>query len=459
MRFPRYPKYKPSGVEWLGEVPEHWVIDRLKRSVASCRNGVWGAEPNGGEDDIPCVRVADFDRQGLRVGLLSPTMRSVSPSEREGRALEWGNLLLEKSGGGEQQPVGCAVRFEAREPAVCSNFVARIELARGMDSSFWRYAHAAMYAVGRNTVAIKQTSGIQNLDQQQYLDERVAFPPPCEQRAIACFLERGVAAIDELLAEQSRLIELLKEKRQAAISHAVIKGLNPNVPMRPSAVEGLGDVPAHWELKPLKHVADIDNAGSYGTEPEGAEIVLPVATTAQIDPEGRFTTELMPLRGFSARLVGRFACSEGDVLVVKSSGSATNIISGKAGLVCADTPVFVFSNFLMRVRPRRTAVIPMYIFALLRSHLTRQRVERMCSTTTYPNLRVGEYTSAPLPCPPLHEQNGIVAFLREELAKVDALVAEAQLAITLLRERRSALISAAVTGQIDVRNLVPSEVA
>jgi type I restriction enzyme S subunit len=143
MSFPRYPKYTQSGVEWLGEVPEHWHVDRIKRSITSCQNGIWGNEAQQDENDIPCVRVADFDRQRLRVELLEPTIRNVTQKERAGRVLNRGDLLLEKSGGGEAQPVGCVVLYDDPSPAVCSNFVARLKVAADMNSSFWRYLHAA----------------------------------------------------------------------------------------------------------------------------------------------------------------------------------------------------------------------------------------------------------------------------------------------------------------------------
>lgn len=220
---------------------------------------------------------------------------------------------------------------------------------------------------------------------------------------------------------------------------------------KPSRVVGLGEVPSHWELKPLKHLAAIDSCGSYGVEAEEAEIALPVATTAQIDADGRFAVDRMPVRGFVPSEVQRFCCSDGDILVVKSSGSATNIISGKVGLVDQTTPPFVFSNFLMRVRPTNELATPKFIYALLRSRLTRQRVEQMCSTTTYPNLQVGEYCSAPLPIPPLPEQTAIAEFLDRETAKIDGLVAEQRRLMELLKEKRQAVISHAVTKGLNPR--------
>ena len=212
-----------------------------------------------------------------------------------------------------------------------------------------------------------------------------------------------------------------------------------------SGVNELGDLPEHWDVKPLKHFAGIDSCGCYGVDAEEGEHVLPVATTAQIDADGRFVVPDMPMRGFTPAEIRRYGCGDGDILVVKSSGSATNIISGKAGLVTQDTPPFVFSNFLMRIRPTNGVANPRFIYSLLRSHLTRQRVEQMCSTTTYPNLKVSEYTSAPLPLPPVDEQTKIASFLDRETSKIDGLVGEQRRLIELLKEKRQAVISHAVT--------------
>jgi len=123
-----YPKTKGSGVEWLGQIPIHWDVQRLTSTVASSQNGLWGYEAQGDDDDIVCIRVADFDRHRMLV--CEPedgfTVRNVSASQRKGRALKQNDLLLEKSGGGEKQLVGAVVRYQFPEPAVCSNFVARV---------------------------------------------------------------------------------------------------------------------------------------------------------------------------------------------------------------------------------------------------------------------------------------------------------------------------------------------
>jgi type I restriction enzyme S subunit len=212
---------KDSGVQWIGKVPEHWKIDRLKISVSSCKNGIWGDDPQGDNNDIPCVRVADFDRRKLRVVLDEPTIRNVTEKERLTRILHKGDLLLEKSGGGENQPVGTVVLYEEDQPAVCSNFVAKVVVNNNINSSYMRYVHFAIYSLRITTKSINQTSGIQNLDQDKYFNEKAPFPPKSEQDLISGFLDEETSRFDNLTSEAELVIELLKERRSALISAAV----------------------------------------------------------------------------------------------------------------------------------------------------------------------------------------------------------------------------------------------
>jgi type I restriction enzyme S subunit len=245
-RFKPYPAYKDSGVEWLGEVPAGWEIRRLRFTVTSCQNGVWGDEPDG-LHDVACVRVADFNRIAFTVDVTEPTLRSIDPAVLAARGLRTGNLLLEKSGGGESQPVGAVVLFDHQMPAVCSNFVARVTIADGHDPRYQTYLHAALYAQRINTRHIKQSTGIQNLDSSSYLNEATGLPPEPEQRTIAAFLDRETARIDALVAKKERLIELLQEQRRALIIRAVTKGLDPHVPMKDTGVE--------WQVNRTKFAA------------------------------------------------------------------------------------------------------------------------------------------------------------------------------------------------------------
>lgn len=202
-------------------VPEHWGIERLKHSVESLKNGVWGSEPQMDNKDMPCVRIADFDRNALRVILEEQIIRNVPHLESCGHALSRRDLVLDKSGGGEEQPVSCVVLFDDSSPAVCLSFLARMSVASGMSSSYWRYVHAVAYTARVNPKPIKQTSGIQNLDSAQYLDELTAFPPLPEQHTIAERLDADTARIEGIIADAEKTIALLRESHTAVISDAV----------------------------------------------------------------------------------------------------------------------------------------------------------------------------------------------------------------------------------------------
>lgn len=416
-------------MEWLGAVPRHWEVDRLKRSTVSTKNGVWGDEAKQDTNDIACVRVADFNRQALRVQLDEPTIRNIVDSERVGRVLVQGDLLLEKSGGGEGQPVGCVVLYDDPLPAVCSNFVARVQTAPGMASSFWRYVHAAAYSVRLNTRSIKQTSGIQNLDASQYFDERAGFPPLSEQIQIATFLDRETAKIDELVAEQRRLMALLKEKRQAVISHAVTRGLNPKAPMKRSGVEWLGEVPAHWQVCSLRRIVSMQSGESITGETIHESGDFPVfggnglrGYTADFTHDGHYA------------LIGRQGALCGNV----------NYASGK----------FWASEHAVVVTPvKQTEVI--WLGELLRA----MNLNQYSVAAAQPGLSVDLVGRIGICVPPLPEQTQITAFLDRETAQIDGLISAAEHAIDLLAERRTALISAAVTGQIDVRTTALGKLA
>mgnify|MGYP006272540893 CR=1 FL=1 len=447
MSFPRYPKYKDSGVEWLGNVPGHWALDRIKWSTVGCKNGIWGDEAKDDENDIPCVRVADFDRQRLRVELSEPTIRNVTQNERTGRVLSRGDLLLEKSGGGELQPVGCVVLYDDDHPAVCSNFVARVQIAPGMSSSFWRYLHAAAYAVRLNTRSIKQTSGIQNLDQQQYLDERAGFPPSGEQIQIAAFLDRETAKIDALVAEQRRLIDLLKEKRQAVISHAVTKGLNPHAPMKDSGIEWLGSVPAHWTVKRFQRCVHVAEGQVDPADAAFSELSLIAPNHIESGTGRLLALETADEQGAES---GKYLCKTGDVVYSKIRPALRKVCVAPEDCLC--------SADMYPLRAHSGLTNPFLFWLILSDHFSAFAVLES-QRVAMPKINRESLKAVLFAVPPPTEQSLIAAFLGRETAKIDALTAEAQQTIDLLQERRTALISAAVTGKIDVRGLVGTEAA
>ena len=264
-----YPAYRDSGVEWLGKVPEHWEVRRLGATTERLVAGTWGSDPTG-HDDIVCVRVADFDRRRLGVNLRKPTVRSVPAGERQRRLLEPGDLLLEKSGGGDLQPVGVVVHFDHDQEAVASNFIGRMRVRRQHSARYVLYLNSVLYAIRLTVRSIKQTTGIQNLDVGAYLSESVPLPPLSEQTPIARFLEAADHRIRRYIRAKERLVELLEERKRALIHEAVtgridVRTGQPYPAYKDSGVEWLGKVPEHWRVVQLGRIALARCDGPFGS--------------------------------------------------------------------------------------------------------------------------------------------------------------------------------------------------
>lgn len=442
-RFRPFPKYKDSGVEWLGQIPVHWEVNRVRSTVTSCQNGVWGDEPDT-LHDIPCVRVADFDRLTFGVDISDPTLRSVEPTVVAKRALHSGDLLLEKSGGGENQPVGAVVLYGHPIPAVCSNFVARIIVADGNDPRFLTYLHAALYTARVNTRHIKQSTGIQNLDSSSYLTEQVGLPPDAEQRSVATFLDRETAKIDALVARKEQLIELLQEERTALITRAVTKGLDPNVPMKDSGVEWLGEIPAHWEVKRLKDVVQGITVGIVVTPSKYyVDEGVPCLRSFNIAQGTVRLTDLVFISPTANELHRKSKIFEGDVLVVRTGNAGTAAVVPREldGANCID---------LLIIR-RSKQTDSRFLFHFINSLAASGQVEARSVGAIQDHYNTGTLAELWLPGIPASEQQAIADFLERETARIDTLIAKVREAIERLKEFRTALISAAVTGKIDVR--------
>ena len=274
-------------------------------------------------------------------------------------------------------------------------------------------------------------------------DFRTVFPPLPEQTQIATFLDRETAKIDELVAEQRRLMELLKEKRQAVISHAVTKGLNPDAPMKPSGIEWLGEVPAHWELKATKRLFRL--VAEPAADDNDHEL-LSIYTAIGVRPR----RELEAKGNKATTTDGYWLVKKGDLIVNKLLAWMGAIgISEYDGVT---SPAYDILRKCLPLEPR-------FYDYLFRCGICFSEFRRWSRGIMDMRLRLyfDELGQLVMPYPPDSEQREIVTFLQVEIGKFDTLSTEAQRAIDLLQERRTALISAAVTGQIDVRTLSPTQ--
>lgn len=420
MSLPRYAEYKDSGIDWVVTVPAHWEICALKR-IANLQSG----------ENITAEQIEEvgpypvYGGNGLRGFTLSFT--------HEGRFALIG-----------------------RQGALCGN----VNYSAG---KFWASEHAIVVTPAKpvETTWLGEMLRVMNLNQYSVSAAQpglsvdliskigVPCPPIEEQTAIATFINRETAKIDALIAEQEKLVALLAEKRQAAISHAVTRGLNPNVPMKDSGVPWLGEVPAHWGVSALGYLAAIDT----GATPDRGEAAywngsIPWVKTGEINwAPIRATEETISDEGLASSATK--LAKPGTLLMAMYGQGVTR---GRVALLEIEA-TYNQACAAILFGPRIKPEFGRYFFMAAYDY-----VRDMGNETSQMNLSAGLIAKIKLAIPPAEEQKDIIRFLDSAVRKQESLRREAELAIRLLRERRSALISAAVTGQIDVRGVTAQQI-
>jgi restriction endonuclease S subunit len=405
------------------DAPARWRTVSLKQTVTACTTGVWGEEARGGNEDLVCVRVADFDRLRLRADLREPTLRFIPPGYRRGRMLAEEDLLLEKSGGGDGQPVGAVVMYASHAPAVCSNFIARMPVAPGFDPRYLCYLHAVLYHLGVNRRSISQTTGIQNLDRKSYLEEVVRVPEYAEQRQIAALLDRKTALLDGLLRVKQRLLEVLRERRDALITQNI--GAD------------------RWQTTKLKFVRS--GALLYGANEPATSHDLDgprYIRITDLNEDGSLRDDTF--HTLPEHLAAPYLLRDGDVLLARSGATV-----GKAFRYRKEWGRACFAGYLVRLRADRRKILPDYLCYYTQSRAYRREVRLNTVQSTIANVSAERYGNFAVPLPPLGEQQAIVDRLDRATGKVDRLVSVIGQQIVRLREYRSALIVATLTRGLD----------
>ena len=449
MTLPRYREYKDSGIGWLGDVPRHWDVKRLRR-VGEAFIGL-----TYNPDDVvdEGVGVLVLRSSNVQKGVITfddnVYVNMDIPASLRTRV---GDILL-CSRNGSRALIGKNAAIDEQSEGV--TFGAFMTVFRSEANAFLRYVfNSALFSYQSGAFL---TSTINQLTVGSLYSFEVPLPPPPEQTAIATFLDRETGKIDALVAEQEKLIALLKEKRQAVISHAVTKGLDPAAPMKDTGIEWLGEVPAHWDVVPVKRVLEQMASGTSvnSIDVPAADGEYGVLKTSCVyrgvfDPSenkavvpGEYSRASCPLRAATI-IVSRMNTPE---------------LVGAAGLVSEATEGLFLPDRLWQVS--FSAAYPSFAYYWTQTGAYRGMVQMVCTGTSssMQNLSQDQFRCFDFPLPPLHEQTAIATFLDCETAKLDALVIETRRAIDLLKERRTALISAAVTGKIDVRDLVDMQEA
>jgi type I restriction enzyme S subunit len=444
MSFSTYPHYKDSGVEWLGVVPSHWGVSATKRLFRV----VGGSTPKSEHDsywDGEIVWITPADLSQLKTFSINDSARRITG---EGLA-SCGTTIVPESSIvlSTRAPIG-SIGLAAVD--LCTNQGCKsLVSTKPLVPRF--YAYLLSVAGDELNIRGKGTTFLE-LSGDALAVFEIVVPSEAEQSAIAAFLDRETSKIDALVAEQEQLIELLKEKRQAVISHAVTKGLDPTVPMKDSGIEWLGEVPLHWDVVPLKHVVSTPIIDGPHETPIKCDEGIPFVSAEAVS---RGFIDFDKIWGYispeaHALYSKRYKPNRGDILLVKLGATA-----GTPALVETDEEFNIWVP-LAAIRPK-DAVNPRFVLHVLRSDSLRIAYELNWTYGTQQTLGLQTISNLRIPLPPDSEQTEIAEHLDVVLPPLEMLLAEAQRGIGLLKERRSALISAVVTGKIDVRGLVDTE--
>jgi len=446
MSFPRYPAYKDSGVEWLAEVPAHWEVGRLKYACHAFPSNI-DKKSYEGEEPIRLCNYTDVYYNDRIVDGMNLMEATATADQIAKFTLRAGDTIITKDSETADDIAKAAFVPNDLPGVVCGYHLTMVRPNADARGAYVKRLFDSHYAAACFEVS---ANGLTRVGLGQYAVDNVVFPwPPVdEQAAIAAFLDRETAKIDALIAEQERLIELLKEKRQAVISHAVTKGLDPDVPMKDSGVEWLGEVPAHWDVVRLKFMATVQTGVAKGKDYSGrATTFVPYLRVANVQ-DGFLDLEEVATIEIPEDEVSRYRLRAGDVLM-NEGGDFDKL--GRGHVWSGEIDPCIHQNHVFAVRP--SGVSSTWLNLLTGSAYAQfYFMSRSKQSTNLASISSTNIVELPLLLPPVHEQELIAAFARSEASKSSELVQAAERAIALFQERRAALISAAVTGQIDVRS-------
>jgi type I restriction enzyme S subunit len=437
-KYTAYPEYKDSGVKWLGVIPTEWELWKLNHAYDEIGSGT--TPPSGSDEwyggDVPWVTTGEL----RETEIISTTKNLTQDTLRRFPTLRKypkGSIAIAMYGA----TIGRLGIFgiEATTNQACC-VLAKSHVVDNKYLYYW------FQAFRQDIVSLASGGGQPNINQEVVASLKISSPDVTGQRRVANFLDHETAKIDSLIDKQQKLITLLKEKRQAVISHAVTKGLNPNAPMRDSGVESIGIMPEHWTLKSLslaskKLAVGLAMSVTDSYEEEGVPIIR-----NQNIKEGYFDGgDMLYLNPDFAEAQASKKVKAGDVVIVRTGSNV--------GLTCCVPDEYdQCHTFTTLIVTPSDELVKEYFTYCMNSAYGKAEVSRLKFGFGKDNLNVGELRSMHALLPSVDEQKEIVSHLEQEVYKIELIIKKANIAIGLMQERRTALISAAVTGKIDVRN-------
>ena len=434
----QYPRSKDTGVDWLGSIPEHWDI----------RPAFGAYEPNIERNTGMREKTVLSLSYGRIVVKPAEKLHGLVPESFETyQIVNPGDIVLRTI---DLQNDHTSLRVgSVRNRGIITSAYLALRTKSGMTQGYgYQFLNVwdmtkAIYGFG---------SGLrQNLDFSHFKRMPVAVPPPAEQESIIRYLDHQEVLIRKFIASKQRFIALLNEQKQAIIQHAVTRGLNPNVRLKPSGVDLLGDVPEHWEARRLRTVADliVSNVDKLITPGQ-----VPVRLCNYVDAykNERIIERIRFMKATASQEeVRRFRLQRGDVLVTKDSEEWDDI--GVPSLVEYEAPDLVCGYHLGILRPRTGQVIGIFLLRALQCTAVARQLHVAANGVTRYGLSQGAIKDVSIPLPGVNEQKAITGALEAQLQPFSSAEAEAARQIALIREYRTRLIADVVTGKVDVRNL------
>ncbi len=442
MSFSHYQEHKESGHNWLGNIPRSWSIGKFRHLFSESSEKI--------EQEVYGEMLSVSGYRGIEVKQYSDENQKRAEENLVGyRIVHAGQLVvntmwLNYAGLGISQLEGHV------SPAYRCYWV---------DSSLYKpFVHylmrSSLYVLGYT----KYLTGIRPNSLQMGRDDLMSFPiiipSLAEQNIIASFLDQETVKIDSLIAEQEKLISLLNEKRLTVISNAVTRGLDPNSKLKNSNVTWLGKVPDHWEVPPLKRLCSLLKDGTH-LPPARVDEGIPLLSVRNLQDStfGLLDDDSFISEESYADLSRSFIPQENDVLLAIVGGTI-----GKTALVPKDLGSFHIQRSLAIFRTKSN-LLPTWLWRTFQSSGFQSLLWEYAGFSAQPGIYLGTLSEFKIPLPPINEQIQILKAIEPELNKINILIEESKKAVSLLIEHRSALISSAVTGQIDVRNYELKEVA
>lgn len=432
--FKPYRAYRDTGVKWLGQIPEHWALRRVSE-VTSLVNGFPFDSEHfvQGCEGIPLVRIRDLNAENTEASYVGPVV--------EDAWIDSGDIIIGMDGDFN------VARWRGTR-ALLNQRLCCLRPRSNADARFIAYVlPGPLKAINDLTYS----TTVKHLASGDVRRSLIGVPPVSEQRAIAEFLDGKTTRFDTLIAKKERLIGLLQEKRTALITQAVTEGLDPEVSRKDSGVEWLGEIPEHWDVRPLKAVGQVQTGLTLGKRyDENQRLVSRPYLRVENVQDGYLALDHITEVELPSEQAHRYELRAGDLLMTEG-GDYDKL--GRGYVWEGQIRGCLHQNHIFAVRPGRDALVSRFLALVVSSGYGRAYFTATSKQST--NLASTNRTKLRnflLPLPGVLEQKGIIAFVERETAKIDSLIKRIRQATDLLREQRSTLISAAVTGKIDVRN-------